>query len=33
VSEQSPPTAAPYSLKNPAEVEEFLAALAARLVA
>src|SRR6266481_7967322 len=33
VSEQSPPTAARYSLKNPAEVEEFLAALAARLVA
>jgi trehalose 6-phosphate phosphatase len=33
VSEQSPPTAACYSLKNPAEVEEFLAALAARLVA
>jgi len=33
VSEQSPPTAARYSLKNPPEVEEFLAALAARLVA
>jgi len=33
VSEQSPPTAARYSLKNPAEVEEFLAVLAARLVA
>ena len=33
VSEQSPPTAARYALKNPAEVEEFLAALAARLVA
>jgi trehalose-phosphatase len=33
VSEQSPPTAAGYSLKNPAGVEEFLAALAARLVA
>ena len=33
VSDQSPPTAARYSLKNPAEVEEFLAALAARLVA
>src|SRR6476660_6426522 len=32
VSEQSPSTAARYSLKNPAEVEEFLAALA-RLVA
>src|SRR6478609_7602639 len=31
VSEQSPPSAARYSLKNPAEVEEFLAALAARL--
>jgi trehalose-phosphatase len=33
VSEQLPPTAARYSLKNPPEVEEFLAALAARLVA
>jgi trehalose-phosphatase len=33
VSEQSLPTASCYSLKNPAEVEEFLAALAARLVA
>ena len=33
VSDQSPPTAARYSLKNPAEVEEFLTALAARLVA
>ena len=33
VSEHSPPTAARYSLKNPAEVEEFMAALAARLVA
>ena len=33
VSDQSPPTAARYSLKNPAEVEEFMAALAARLVA
>jgi trehalose-phosphatase len=33
VSEQSPSTAACYSLKNPAEVEEFLVALAARLVA
>jgi trehalose-phosphatase len=33
VSEQSPPTAARYSLKNPAEVDEFLVALAARLVA
>src|SRR5258708_28480940 len=33
VSEQSLPTAARYSLKNPAEVEEFLATLAARLVA
>ena len=33
VSEQSPFTAARYSLKNPAEVEEFLATLAARLVA
>ncbi len=33
VSDQSPPTAARYSLKNPAEVEEFLAVLAARLVA
>ena len=33
VSEQSPSTAARYSLKNPAEVEEFLAVLAARLVA
>jgi trehalose-phosphatase len=33
VSEQSPPTAARYSLKNPTEVEEFLAALTARLVA
>ena len=33
VSEQSPPTAACYSLEGPAEVEEFLAALAARLVA
>ena len=32
VSEQSPFTAARYSLKNPAEVEEFLAALATRLV-
>ena len=32
VSEQSPVTAARYSLKNPAEVAEFLAALAARLV-
>jgi trehalose-phosphatase len=33
VSEQSPPTAARYSLKNPVEVDEFLVALAARLVA
>ena len=33
VSEQSPPTAARYALKNPAEVEEFIGALAARLVA
>ena len=33
VSEQSLPTASCYSLKNPAEVEEFLAALAAHLVA
>ena len=33
VSEQSQPTAARYSLKNPAEVERFLAALIARLVA
>ena len=33
VSEQSPPTAARYSLKNPAEMEEFLTALAARLIA
>ena len=33
VSEQSLPTASHYSLKNPAEVEEFLAALATRLVA
>src|SRR6478735_6323420 len=32
VSEQSLPTASRYSLKNPAEVEEFLAALATRLV-
>jgi len=33
VSEQSLPTASRYSLKNHAEVEEFLAALAGRLVA
>ena len=33
VTEQSPPTAASYSLKNPAEVEQFLAVLATRLVA
>jgi trehalose-phosphatase len=33
VSEQSQPTAARYSLKNPAEVERFLRALTARLPA
>jgi trehalose-phosphatase len=31
VSEQSQPTSASYSLKNPAEVERFLRALAASL--